>query len=125
MRGDEIDTEKWIFRPKHHKTAHKGKTRTIVLGPKAQEILRPILKPGPLFPYIRRSYRQAIIRACRRAKVEQWFPLQLRHTFATLVRAEFGLEASQVALGHSKASMTERYAEPNVALAQQVASRLG
>jgi site-specific recombinase XerD len=35
----------------------------------------------------------------------------LRHTFATRVRKEHGLEAAQVLLGHSKADTTQIYAE--------------
>ena len=27
----------WMFRPKEHKTAHKGKARVVASGPKAQE----------------------------------------------------------------------------------------
>jgi integrase len=33
----------WVFRPAHHKTAHKGKSRVIAVGPKAQEVLWPWL----------------------------------------------------------------------------------
>jgi integrase len=124
MSGDEI-TENWEYKPTHHKNTHRGHTRTIVLGPKSQEILKPILTSGPLFPYDRRTYRQAIVRACKKAKVADWTPLQLRHTFGTRVRAEFGLEASQAALGHAKADVTQRYAECNVSLAYNVASSIG
>jgi hypothetical protein len=33
-----------------------------------------------------------------------------------MIRKRYGLEAAQVALGHAKASMTELYAEKNLAL---------
>lgn len=56
------------------------------------------------------GYRQAIARACDAAGVRRWRPNQLRHTFATRMRAHAGLDAAQVALGHSSAAITEIYA---------------
>lgn len=42
----------------------------------------------------------------------RWHPHQLRHTAATLIRREFGLEAARIALGHSSALVTDAvYAE--------------
>jgi integrase len=42
MRPCDLDTTGavWFFRPPHHKTAHRGKSRTIALGPQAQEIVK-------------------------------------------------------------------------------------
>lgn len=37
----------WVYTPSRHKTEHEGNGRTIVLGPKAQEILRPYLDRDP------------------------------------------------------------------------------
>jgi integrase len=34
----------WLCQPAEHKTAHQGHTRTIYIGPQAQEVLRPFLK---------------------------------------------------------------------------------
>lgn len=41
LKWSEIDIsgQVWIYRPGHHKTAHKGKSRTIVIGPKCQQVL--------------------------------------------------------------------------------------
>jgi integrase len=46
MRTCDIDMSGpvWLYRPRHHKTAHRGKPRVIALGPKAKEILRPFLR---------------------------------------------------------------------------------
>ena len=55
----------------------------------------------------------------------RWHPNQLRHTFATKVRKEHGLEAAQVLLGHAKADVTQIYAEKNEALAVAVAAKMG
>lgn len=75
--------------------------------------------------YDRRTYRQAIVRACRRAGVPPWSPLQLRHTAGTLIRARYGLEATQAVLGHAKPDATLIYAERNLARAHGVAAEIG
>lgn len=58
-------------------------------------------------------------------KDHRWSPNQLRHTFGTKVRKQYGLEAAQVLLGHSKADVTQVYAERNEALALKVAAAIG
>jgi integrase len=55
----------------------------------------------------------------------RWHPYQLRHSFATRVRKEHGLEAAQVLLGHSRADVTQVYAERNEELAATVAAKIG
>jgi integrase len=55
----------------------------------------------------------------------RWHPHQLRHAHATEVRRQFGLEAAQVALGHSQAQITEVYAERDLTLATKVAAAIG
>ena len=57
--------------------------------------------------------------------IPHWSPNRLRHSFATRVRKEFGLEAAQVALGHSRADVSQIYAEKNHALAATVVSKIG
>ncbi|MBW3598553.1 MAG: site-specific integrase [Planctomycetes bacterium] len=54
-----------------------------------------------------------------------WSPNRLRHTAGTLVRKQFGLEAAQVALGHSKADVTQVYAARDHDLAARVAREVG
>jgi integrase len=54
-----------------------------------------------------------------------WHPNQLRHSYATKARREFGLEAAQVVLGHSRADVTQVYAERDQALAAKVAAQIG
>lgn len=34
----------WLYRPASHKTEHRGRSRTVLLGPKSQAILQPYLK---------------------------------------------------------------------------------
>jgi len=46
MRPCDIDMSGrvWTCQPAEHKTVHHGHTRTIYIGPRAQEVLRPFLK---------------------------------------------------------------------------------
>jgi len=84
---------------------------------------QPKHKPGE--QYTTDSYRRAIHRGCDKAGVERWSPNRLRHTAATEVRREFGLEAAQVILGHSQANVTQVYAERDLAKGVEVAKRIG
>jgi integrase len=205
MRSCDIDTTGalWVYRPLHHKTEHHGHERVIYLGPRAQAVLRPLLKPD-LQAYIfspaeaeawfraqkhakRRTpltcgnvpgsnckcrpvrrpsdrfkvttYRRAIARACDRAfpppapvarqvgetaaewkarltpeqilelrrwrDQHRWHPHQLRHTAATKLRREYGLEAAQVILGHKTLTVTQVYAEKNVEAARKIMAQVG
>lgn len=139
--------EVWTYKPQHHKNAHRGRDRVVFIGPKAQAILRPWLradggllfsptpepdapidgrrKPRPRRPYSRPSFGQAVARACDRAGVPRWSPNQLRHSYATRVRRDHGLEAAQVLLGHAQANTTQIYAERDFSRARQVALAIG
>lgn len=205
MRSCDIDTsvQPWVYTPGSHKTEHLGHHRSVYLGPKAQEALRPWLRPdlqaylfqpkevesqrrerahanrktplscgnvpgsnvqkkpkrAPGEHYATCSYGRAIAYACERAfplpepirrakgesldawmgrltdpekqQVQQWrdehhwHPHQLRHNAATRLRKEYGLEAAQVILGHKTLSVTELYAEKNVAAAQRIMGEVG
>jgi integrase len=59
----------------------------------AKRVARPGQRHGQR--YTTNTFGQAIRRACIKAGVTVWSPLQLRHTAATLIRARFGLEAAQ------------------------------
>ena len=56
---------------------------------------------------------------------QRWHPHQLRHTAATAIRKQFGLEAAQFVLGHTTLKMTEIYAERNADAAKAVAAAIG
>lgn len=144
MAAEFIDRrgEVWLFTPPSHKTAHHGKRRVIALGPRAQAILTKYLfQDGPFFPYDSAGYRQVIRRACDRAfpapegtkdtalkawrKAHRWKPNQLRHSVATKVREQFGLDGAQHVLGHSSVGVTEIYAERNTKQAILIAKEVG
>jgi integrase len=76
MRACDLDITGriWIYRPQSHKTQHHGHGREILLGPKAQEIIRPFLKidvQGYLFsPSEAREERYLKMRTHRKSKVQ-------------------------------------------------------
>ena len=57
--------------------------------------------------------------------LQNWHPYQLRHSAATRIRKEFGIEAVRVLLGHTSATMSEEYAEADLAKARDVMSKAG
>ncbi len=101
----------------------------------------PKRRPGKR--YNAQSYFLAVQRACDQAfpvptEIEsnpsalakwrakhRWSPNQLRHAAATEFRKQYGLEAAQVLLGHSRADVTQVYAERDYRLASRVAKAIG
>ena len=91
--------------------------------------------------YTTNSYRRAIHRACDAAfpppedlteeavkewqKDNRWSPNQLRHTTATELRKQFGIEGSQLVLGHAHADVTQIYAERDLQRAIAIANEVG
>ena len=75
ISAGEIDTSGavWMYTPRHHKTAHHGKRRTVAIGPRAQAVLRRYLTPdlqAPLFSPARSEQERA-----RRLREERTTPL--------------------------------------------------
>lgn len=85
----------------------------------------PSRKRAPQATYTVASYCRAVTRACKKAGIDPWSPSRIRHAFGTRVRAQFGLESAQVALGHAKADVTQIYAERNADLSRRVAAEIG
>ncbi len=76
--------------------------------------------------YTTDTYRRAIHRACDKAAVPRWSPGRLRHNAASRLRAEHGIDVAQTILGHRLGStVTEVYAEANVAKAKDVIGKVG
>lgn len=98
-------------------------------------------KRTPRTVYTKDSYNRAITRGIEKANRQRqkdaadmgvdpmllphWHPNQLRHSKATEVRQQFGLEAAQVVLGHAKADVTQVYAERDATLAAAVMRKIG
>ena len=75
--------------------------------------------------YTTAAYRRAITRACKRAGVPHWHPHQLRHTAATELRKNYGVEVARAVLGHAHVAATEIYAEADQQVAARVAAERG
>jgi len=58
-------------------------------------------------------------------KDHRWHPHQLRHSFATRIRKEFGIETARVLLGHSSAVTSELYAEVDRQKVAEIIARVG
>lgn len=91
--------EVWLWRPESHKTAYRGKGKLILLGPKAQAVLLPLLEahPGGLLFSPRRSeaLRRAAVRAGARSPRRS--PLAGRHP----VGDRYTVEAYDKAIGRA------------------------
>jgi integrase len=71
------------------------------------------------------AYRRAIQRACRAAGIAPWAPHQLRHSAATAVADEFGLDTARAVLGHRSVNVTKEYAAIDLDKAVKVATMRG
>ena len=120
----------WFYRPDMHKTEHHGKTKAVPILGDALEALSPYLfgdandlcfrtKKGT--PWNKDSYRIAITRAAKAAKVEHWTPYQIRRTTGQVVRDSVGPEAAQALYGHSRLATTEIYTKASEAKAIEAA----
>ncbi len=68
----------------------------------------------------------AAVKACAAlALFEPWGPNRLRHSAATRIRKEEGLEAARVVLGHARTMVTEVYAEADHERSRAIMARLG
>ena len=122
--------EAYCFDPRESETkrrgrAHANRKTPLSCGnrPGTNRKRRPMRRAGE--QYTTSSYRRAIHRACDLAGIDRWGPNRLRHSAATEVRREFGLEAAQVVLGHASADITQTYAERDAELARDVIRRIG
>lgn len=110
------DREAFCFSPKEstqwyrdQRTAARTTPMSCGDRPGTKRKANPKRQPGE--KYNKDSYRKAIQRAAERAGTDRWFPYQLRHTAATVIREALGVEAAQAMIGHSRAAMTEHYAK--------------
>ena len=120
------DPERACFVPAEASEWNRQRRRREESGQKTpSRSAKPKPKRRPGNQYTRHSYRVAIQRACRRAGIPPWSPHRLRHTRATLIRQEYGLEAAKAVLGHTDTKITEIYAERDLELARRVMREIG
>lgn len=120
--------EVWRVDLAQHKTAHKGKSRTLFFNATAQAILLRYLKADPdasLFQIQRKTLGTAIKDACTKVGVPPFTSHWLRHTVATKLADDVGTEAAQRLLGHAGKAMTEHYSRKAEKVAIDAAKRLG
>ena len=139
------DSEAYCFSPadserKRRAIQHENRKTPLSCGTKPKG--NPTGNAGDR--YNTAAYRRAITRAVNKVNrqrkrtaeangipledaglLEDWAPNQLRHAAGTAIRKRFGLEAAQVALGHSKADVTQVYAQRDTELAREVARKIG
>lgn len=131
------DASCWLYEPAEHKCRRFGLRRRIWLGPKAQELLTPLVAgaSGPekfLFPatsrgrpYLVSSYRHHVVNACDKAGVPRWHPNQLRHSRLTEVAIKHGILQAQATGSHTNLNTTAIYAHFQDELARQSAKESG
>lgn len=135
----------YIFSPKRVLEEHRAELRARRVTPMTPSQKRRRRKRNPRkMPgdhYTTRSYFHALQDACDRAfpvpegysktqakqwrREHWWSPNRLRHTAATRLRKQFGLDAARVILGHSSPVVTEIYAELDHARAAEIMGRVG
>jgi integrase len=123
-----IGPDDHVFSPRRMWEEKRRRMRAARRTPvRANQVHRRKAKPKrvPKEAYNSRAYQHAVRRACEKAGVTPWHPNQLRHSLATRTRKQFGLEAAQVLLGHSRADVTQVYAERDEALAFRLAAEIG
>ncbi len=75
--------------------------------------------------YDTKSFYHAVRKACKRAGIDLWHPNQLRHSVATELRKDFGIDTARIILGQKHLSTTEIYAEMDIDKAREVMARVG
>jgi integrase len=119
MTAENFDVEGAMVRLKDHKTAYKGKSRTIYLCAEAVAVLleqKAMYGSGFLFrntlgkPWAGKALVKAMIAVRKRAGLEKAIAYGYRHTFATEALAN-GVPDAQVAalLGHSGTAMLHKH----------------
>ena len=81
MRPIDLNTAEpvWTYRPQQHKNAYRGHERRIIIGPRAQEVLRPFIAVCPLSTFIfnpqqAENERRAVQHAARKTPVIEQTP---------------------------------------------------
>jgi integrase len=134
------EIEAYLFQPREaeaeRRAAPRARRKSMVQpSQRDRKKMRPKLSPGERYDTM--AYHRAITRGCDRAsphptleritearltddqaaelrewrKAHRWHPHQLRHSAATRLRREFGLDVARAVLGHSSPIVTEVYAE--------------
>ena len=119
-----IQPDEYVFSPQRSERARLRRLRQergLPLDPPQKDRGKWALRNR----YSNQSYRRAVRRACKKAGIPIWCPLQLRHSTGTLIRQKYGLEASQAVLGHAELGVTQVYAEVDWETARRIMAEIG
>jgi integrase len=123
-----VDATVYLFQPREAMSEHRAALRAARKTPVQpsqgdRSKARPRKSPGD--HYTVGSYRHAIQMACDKAAVPRWSQNQLRHSAATRLRREYGLDLARVIFGHSSPAVTAVYAEVDREKALRVMAEVG
>lgn len=123
------DPTEYLFQPGEAKEEHLAERRrnrkTPMTPSQRARTRKENHRKVPRDRYDSKSYFHAVRKACHKARVVRWHPHQLRHSAATRLRREFGLDVTRVILGHSSPAVTDVYAEVDREKAMAVMSEVG
>jgi integrase len=123
-----LDTQAYFFSPREameELRSERRRKRVSKVQPSQEDRRRGKPKRSPGQRYTPSSYAHAVSKACEKAGVPSWHPHQLRHTAATKLRREYGLDVARAVLGHRSPQITELYAELDTSRAAEVMEKLG
>ncbi|NBW79703.1 MAG: site-specific integrase [Betaproteobacteria bacterium] len=118
------DPESYLFSPKESVAwlkAQKRAARKSKVQPSQIDRSKSDPRVTPGICYDKDSYRRALQRAAKKAKVPCWTPYEIRHLVGTVVAETHNLELVKALLGHSDIATTQRYAKATVRQAIQAA----
>lgn len=111
----------FLFSPAEAMSWFRAKQRSECKGYGSYKKLVEDPKKKPGDRYDSGSYRQAIVRAAKLAKVPHWTPYQVRHLVGTTVAEALHLESSKALLGHQDLQTTQIYAKSTTKTAIEAA----
>jgi len=122
------DLTAFLFSPAEARAEYQAKRRAARMTPvqpsqRNRSKAEPKKRPGDCYTIC--SYRQAVVKGCDKAGIPHWHPHQLRHSAATTIRREAGLDTARTVLGHASLNVTEVYAERDSAKAREIMALIG
>jgi integrase len=123
------DLEAYLFSPKEAKAefqvkrSMQRKTKRTPSETKRKRKRNPKRAAGDRYSV--NTFQQTIRKTCRKHKFPVWTVLQIRHTRASEVREQYGVEGAQASLGNARVETAQIYAEKNMQLARRIAQEIG
>ena len=122
------DPQEYLFSPResraHYQAQRAAQRKTKRTPSEANRKRKASPMRAPRERYDVNSFQQSVRKACRKAGVPVWTILEVRHSRATDVREEHGVEGAAASLGDT-VEAAQIYAEKNKKLAWQIALEMG